>query len=211
MLLERSADQRSHTSCILPRMTLVFRTMNSRILMLLYLLFLQTGGAFALNLNETVLDFWNKDKGLPQNAVYSITQTKDGYLWFGTEEGLARYDGVRFTLFNRRNLPFLKHNFVLSVREASDGSLWMGTFGGGVARWKGQEYSTLTTKDGLKDDIVTSVYQGSDGSIWISTMGGLSRWKENQLKSFHMPSRTVSALVQDTSGNLWVATDLGLV
>lgn len=181
------------------------------LVLLLCILFWESSGVFAFDLKDTVQDFWNKDNGLPQNAVYSITQTRDGYLWFGTEEGLVRFDGVRFTLYNRRNTPLLKHNFVLAFHEAIDGSRWIGTFGGGVARWKGDSSFILTSKNGLADDVVNSVYESADGSIWICSMGGLNRWKEGKLTSFRLPSSTINAAVQDSNGNLWIATDRGLV
>jgi len=62
--------------------------------------------------------------GLPQTSVYSIAQTKDGYLC-GHGAGLARFDGVRFVVFNRKNTPALPANYVHRLLGARDGSLWM--------------------------------------------------------------------------------------
>src|SRR5579871_3200833 len=59
---------------------------------------------------QYVIDYWTTDKGLPQNSVLSIQQTPDGYLWFTTFDGLVRFDGVRFTVFNKGNSPGLTSN-----------------------------------------------------------------------------------------------------
>src|SRR5262249_31316654 len=57
-------------------------------------------------------DVWQTEQGLPQNSVNAIVQSRDGYLWMGTQEGLVRFDGVKFTVFNRRNTPELRSNHV---------------------------------------------------------------------------------------------------
>src|SRR5918996_1636571 len=141
-------------------------------------------GAFGLDLHKTVLDFWNKENGLPQNSVYAITQSRDGYIWMATQEGLVRYDGVRFSLFNRKNIPALKQNYVVSILQASDDSMWLGTFGGGVTRLNENHSTTITTQEGLADDIVNDVFESSDRSVWICSMGGLNRWKDGKLMSY---------------------------
>src|ERR1043165_4445690 len=75
---------------------------------------------------EYRFDVWTADSGLPQNSVRAIVQTRDGYLWVGTLDGLARFDGVRFTVFNRANSPGLSGNRITALHEAADGALWMG-------------------------------------------------------------------------------------
>ncbi|MCI0411752.1 histidine kinase [bacterium] len=169
-------------------------------------------GVFAVDLHNTVLDFWNKGNGLPQNSVYAITQSRDGYLWLATQEGLVRYDGVRFSLFNRKNIPALKQNYLTAILEASDNNMWLGTFGGGVTRsGAGVSPATITTHEGLADDIVNDVFEASDHSIWICTMGGLNRWKEGKLKLYTLPHRRVSSIAEGPAGTLWIGTDGGLV
>ena len=70
--------------------------------------------------------------GLPQSSAEALVQTQDGYVWIGTQEGLVRFDGARFTTYDRRNTPELRHNSILSLAEAPDGTLWAGTNGGGI-------------------------------------------------------------------------------
>ena len=59
---------------------------------------------------QTRVDTWTTDNGLPQNSVTALTQTPDGYIWLTTQEGLVRFDGVRFTVFNRSNTPAITNN-----------------------------------------------------------------------------------------------------
>src|SRR5262245_26419264 len=75
---------------------------------------------------------WGAGQGLPQTSVVAIHQTRDGYLWLGTQEGLVRFDGVRFAVFDKRNTPELRHGYVSSLLEDRAGSLWIGTVGGGL-------------------------------------------------------------------------------
>src|SRR6185503_10523171 len=88
-------------------------------------------------LTQYVHDNWQTDQGLPQNTVQAICQTRDGYLWVGTQEGLVRFDGVRFTLFDKRNTPALTNHFILSIHEDRQGSLWVGVRGPGLVRLRG--------------------------------------------------------------------------
>src|SRR6185295_2656385 len=81
-------------------------------------------------------DWWEIEQGLPQSTVHAIAQTRDGYLWVGTQEGLARFDGLRFTVFDKRNTPEISHDFIRALLEGRDGSLWIGTMGGGLGRFK---------------------------------------------------------------------------
>ena len=72
---------------------------------------------------------WHVADGLPQDNVVSIAQTPDGYLWLGTEEGLVRFDGLRFTVFDRSNTPELKSNDIYALLVDRTGNLWIGTGG----------------------------------------------------------------------------------
>ena len=75
-------------------------------------------------LSDFVHRFWQDKDGLPENNVLAIAQTADGYLWVATEEGLARFDGVQFTVFSKRNTPAIKNNVVTSlVADGADESL----------------------------------------------------------------------------------------
>ena len=88
--------------------------------------------------SQYVLDSWQLDKGLPQNSPMSLAQTRDGYLWVGTQEGLARFDGVRFVVFDRRGTPQLGSNLITALLADSHDRLWIGTSAGPTLLVAGQ-------------------------------------------------------------------------
>src|SRR5918994_1708166 len=95
-------------------------------------LLITTGKAPALDPNKAItqyqLDVWTERNGLPQGSVQAITQTKDGYLWIGTRDGLARFDGVTFTVFRAEANEGLAANDIRALGEDRKGRLWVGTF-----------------------------------------------------------------------------------
>jgi ligand-binding sensor domain-containing protein len=97
---------------------------------------------------------WQTDSGLPQNSATAIAQTPDGYLWLGTEEGLVRFDGIRFTIFDVHNTPQLRSDQVSSLLVDTKGDLWIGANGGGLTRLSHGEFSSFSTANGLSSDAV---------------------------------------------------------
>ena len=80
-------------------------------------------------------DVWQREDGLPQNSVKAILQTRDGYLWLATEEGLARFDGVRFTVFDSTNTPEMRVRFVNALARRRRGRPLDRHHGGGLLRY----------------------------------------------------------------------------
>jgi PAS domain S-box-containing protein len=159
-------------------------------------------------------EVWQSEQGLPQNAVQALAQTRDGYLWLGTQEGLARFDGVRFTVFNRRNTPELKHNNIQSLLESRDGSLWIGT-SDGLTRLKDRTFTTFTTDEGLSNNYITSLFEDAAGKLWIGTSGGGLNLFQNAgflhyTTKEGLANDVVSAIHADHAGNLWIGTNEGL-
>jgi ligand-binding sensor domain-containing protein len=115
--------------------------------------------ALALNprraLTQYTRTLWTQENGLPQDTVRAITQTKDGFLWLGTDEGLAEFDGYDFVDFNKEN-GALPNNSIAALWASSDGSLWIGT-PGGLTRYKDRKFTTFTKKDGLPDTFINSI------------------------------------------------------
>jgi signal transduction histidine kinase/ligand-binding sensor domain-containing protein len=126
-------------------------------------------------------DVWTTDHGLPQNSVYNITQTRDGYLWFTTLDGLVRYDGVRFTVFDKSNSPGMAGNRLTCLFEDSDGALWMGTEDAGVTRYAQGAFTTLTTSDGLPHNEIHDIQADHSGGLQITTRDGLAFWRDGRL------------------------------
>ncbi len=123
-------------------------------------------------ITQYVHDTWQIEDGLPQNSVLAIVQTRDGYLWLGTQEGLVRFDGVRFEVFDKTNTKEIQDNDILALHEDREGSLWIGTFGGGLNRFKDGRFTAYTPKEGLSNNRVRSIYEDREGSLWIGTIGG---------------------------------------
>src|SRR5215470_2260448 len=119
---------------------------------------------------------FTSDNGLPQNSVYAIDQTPDGYLWIATRDGLVRFDGHRMTVFNHAEVPELLSNRILAVYAARDGSLWIGTEDGGVTLMKDGAFRSFGVADGVPDVAVGAIREDRDGRIWIATARGPARF-----------------------------------
>ncbi|MFP5230039.1 MAG: two-component regulator propeller domain-containing protein, partial [Acidobacteriota bacterium] len=121
---------------------------------------------------------WTSETGLPQNSVHAIAQTTDGYLWLGTEEGLARFDGTHFTIYNRENSDGLTSDYIQALAAGPDGSLWIGT-DSGLAHYSldpgnpaSGRFHTLTAADGLAGNSVTTLCEDRTGDLWVGTTRG---------------------------------------
>ncbi len=164
---------------------------------------------------DYLYDSWQRQDGLPQISVTAIVQDLRGYLWIGTGEGLARFDGESFTVLDRRNTPQLPSNDVRALLADRDGSLWIATRRG-LARRTRDRLVAYTVADGLIHDDVRCLFQSGDGSLWIGTAGGLGR-RDNTTGAFEafgaehgLRQLAVSAITADRSGVLWIGTDGGL-
>jgi ligand-binding sensor domain-containing protein/signal transduction histidine kinase len=186
--------------------------------LLIPVLLLCAGSAGGLDPGRAASEFarraWQTDSGLPQNTVHSIAQTGDGYVWVATEEGLARFDGLSFRIFDRQNTPALKSNDVRALLAAGKaGDLWVCT-AAGVALLAEGEWRTFTTADGLASDDVANAYEDRAGTIWFATSAGLSRYAGGKFTSFTtkegLTGGGVLSVAEDLEGNLWVGTDEGL-
>jgi len=161
-------------------------------------------------LTQARLSVWTTDSGLPQSSIYAIVQTRDGYLWMGTEEGLARFDGVRFVVFDRQNAPSLRNAFVSSLFEAADGTLWIGTYGGGLARMRNGHIEAFRP-DLLGTDRIREMYATRDGTMFVATAGGgLLRIKGEEVTRFTMrdglPIDRLWEIEDDGDGGMWIST-----
>jgi len=178
-------------------------------------------------ITQYLLDHWDARDGLPQNSVYAIAQTPDGYLWLGTEEGLARFDGVRFTVYNSRNVPGLTANFIWSLLEDRRGNLWIGTNDGGLNRFDRatetfQAYRHNPDKPASPaENNIRCLFEDRSGALWLGTNSqGLDRFDPASGQFAHFPPAPadpsglsdgqVLSIVQDTSGAIWAGTIDGL-
>jgi signal transduction histidine kinase/ligand-binding sensor domain-containing protein len=122
------------------------------------------------------VETWTTATGLPQNTIYSILQTRDGYIWFTTLDGLVQYDGVRFKIYNRENgAGGINSNRFTSLYESADGTLWAGTEDGGLTRYRDRTFKTYTVNDGLPHNGVWAMRDDGSGGLIVSTNTGPAR------------------------------------
>jgi signal transduction histidine kinase/ligand-binding sensor domain-containing protein len=150
---------------------------------------------------------WTQQKGLPQDTIRAIAQTADGYLWLGTDEGLARFDGYDFTIFNKTNGD-LPSNSITALAAAPGGALWIGT-PDGLTELNAGRFRTYTRQQGLPDDAVSSLFIDHTGALWIVAGIDLSCFERGKFTNFKpgrdMPVASFRAVAEDHSHNLWVA------
>ncbi len=166
-------------------------------------------------ISNYIHDVWTTDQGLPQNSTQVIAQTADGYLWLGTQQGLVRFDGLRFTLFDPSSDPSLGMTFISALYKARDGSLWIGGYDGRVYQFRGNTFNVITVPQKLSGNTVNSFFEDDVGSLWLgSNGGGLYRLERGQLGNVvdarGIPGDNVTALCGDSQHGLWVGTQSAL-
>jgi diguanylate cyclase (GGDEF)-like protein len=163
-------------------------------------------------LTQARLTIWTTESGLPQNTVDAIAQTRDGYLWMGTEEGLVRFDGVRFVASDRQSAPALRSAFISSLFEAPDGTLWIGTYGGGMARLRNGRIEPFHAEQ-LANDRMREMLATPEGVFVATAGGGLLRIAGDRVTRYTtrdgLPTDRIWTLEPDGAGGLWVATHGG--
>lgn len=166
-----------------------------------------------LSLSQLLHEKWQTEQGLPQNAVHCLAQDLDGFIWFGTENGLVRFDGVRFEVFSETSEPSVPHNFVSSLLVSKDGTLWAGTRTGGFWRYRGGNFDQPFPA--LAQAEVWAMAETADGKVWVGTKTGLySLGSDGTARHFGakegLPTEHISAL-HASGEDLWIGTRQGEV
>ena len=176
--------------------------------------------SFALDPNKPITDYihdiWTVDQGLPHSTIRGIAQTKDSYMWFGTHEGLARFDGRYFTVFNHNNAPALKGDGISTLQASADGSLLIGLRDGGLVRHKANSFAPVVFSGDALPGTVSVIAEGARGAIWMgSSHAGVARVVDGVSRVFTtkdgLPSNAVAAIYLEDAGDAWVGTFAGLV
>jgi ligand-binding sensor domain-containing protein/signal transduction histidine kinase len=148
---------------------------------------------------------WQMQDGLPRDTVYSIAQSKDHYLWIGTIGGLARFDGSRFTTYDRSNTTAFLDDNILSLFAATSGDLWIGTVRGGLVQFSNGQFRRLA---GEPTGPIHSILQDASGLIWVGGEAGLFQARNGRLVRWAGPNAFaamgVTALYEDAGRQLWV-------
>ena len=175
-------------------------------------------------------DHLSVEDGLSQSIVICILQDSQGFMWFGTEDGLNQFNGYSFTHYrNNPNDPTsISGNWILSMLEDHRGRLWIGTKEDGLNLYipNTDQFISFANVPGdstsLSDNEISAIFQDRNGTIWIGTRnGGLNKFDENESTFYHyqndpanpnsLSSNAVTAILEDQAGMLWIATrDNGL-
>src|SRR5579883_3265370 len=164
-------------------------------------------------LSQYTRTVWTQAQGLPQDTVRAITQTPDGYLWLGTNEGLARFDGYEFATFTKDRAA-LPTNPISTLWAARNGDLWIGT-AAGLGLYSGGQFRTFTEKDRIPSGTVTSITEDREGVIWMAVGGRLVRLVGKTFEAYGQadlaPVQSVQAVYGDREGQLWIGGIGGVV
>jgi len=167
----------------------------------------------SLKTSQYTLDQWQIPEGLPQNAAQTIARTPDGYLWIGTQEGLARFDGVRFVVFDRSNEIAIHDNTITVLHVDRAGRLWIGTQDG-MAVLENGRFKPYDAVAALAHVPILSILEDHTGCLWVGTDKGLVAIDQQQRArvfgtSDGLRDAGIRTLLEDRSGMIWVATATG--
>jgi len=154
-------------------------------------------------LRNEVLSTWTTEQGLPQNFVTALAQTPDGFLWVGTLNGLARFDGVHFRGFEKDAPPELQERILKLVRDKDDG-IWIASTTG-LFHYTHNRFVTISIP-GNSHALIQALARARDGGVWIVSNDRLMRTRGDALEAVPLPSNThpVRDLFENTDGTLWI-------
>ena len=178
-----------------------------------------TGSALdsSRSLTQYVHRIWTTQQGLPSGTIYDIWQTRDGFLWLGTQTGLVRFDGVRFTAAETLYPGLPENLWIRSGFEDADGALWVATNDSGVFRLGAGSVTHYSTKEGLPSDQLYCLIPGAQGSSWACTGKGLAKLSsgaqlsggkiETPYGGSRLGTETVRAACVAPDGKVWAGID----
>jgi PAS domain S-box-containing protein len=134
-----------------------------------------------------LIDRWEIEDGLPENSATAMAQTPDGYLWFGTFNGLVRFDGVKFTVFNPKNTPALANEGIVNLHCDRGGRLWVSTYQGLTVLQDG-EWRQVTKDDGRASNYARTITERTNGDILFTGFAGtVFEFSEGRLTELPSP------------------------
>ena len=183
-----------------------------RRLAMIFCLMIASSGVASLGTSRYATHSWRREDGLPQNSVTAVVQTRDGYLWLSTYNGLARFDGVRFTVFDNTSNPELRNSRITSLYEAPDGVLWIGHENGEVTRYRNGRFTAVPYYAAWSGGKICGMGTDTDGDVWLFNDDGLlARVRDGCVLSAPRGAmHHLSIFVCSPGGTLWLARD-GLV
>jgi signal transduction histidine kinase/ligand-binding sensor domain-containing protein/CheY-like chemotaxis protein len=151
---------------------------------------------------------WTVKDGLPVNSINALLQDRTGYIWAATFDGLVRFDGVRFTVFNSTNSEELPSNRIIQLKQGPDGTLWLLTEQTHLVRFRDGHFTNVAFEGGKASAGVGTLMVDSLGGVWVGTPDGL--WTVRRDRLYRVGRGTldarVTALLQRRDGSVWVGT-----
>lgn len=198
-----------------------FQSLSNAFICLLMLLLLTTQFTLeAVKPDRAISQYqfrnWNMESALPSNSVFSIVQSKDGFLWLGTQGGLVRFDGVTVDVYSKSNTPQLNDNVCRALYQGEDGSLWIGTAAGGLVRYRDGRFASFPVDAHPSLSRINTINQDQAGNVWIGSLShGLTCLNDRGFTTYTMdngfPENQVRALVKDVNGSLWTLSDRRII
>ena len=197
-----------------PRVYPLIHRMPRRPHILLAIVLVAASAALALEPSRRAdlypVDVWRD--GLPQYTIQAIEQDRSGYLWFGTFEGLVRFNGLRFDVFDER-MPGIGTSQIRALR-LDRGVLWVGTTGAGLLQLRNGVPVPFRGSRPLPNENVSALFTARDGSLWVATRSGVARVRGSQVETWGvgegLPHGNALAVAEDARGTIYVGTDGGL-
>jgi len=164
----------------------------------------------AASAGDYLIDITTGEKGLPNSSVTAIAQTADGYLWVGTYNGLARFDGERFVKYYPENTPALRHARIRRLVTGSDGTLWISAHDGSITSFRNGKFSLEWVGDGVADSAATLISSRSNRPTFLLRTGEFIRRSERNGTNYWEVVRPPSAgpgqqVAEDATGTIWCA------
>jgi ligand-binding sensor domain-containing protein/signal transduction histidine kinase len=159
------------------------------------------------------VDVWTTDEGLPQGTVTSIAQTGDGYLWLGTQNGLVRFDGVSFKVFNQDNVPAIKNNRIVQLCVDRLNRLWIGAEQGDLVCFQNGQFTSFDMPGkGTAFNYARMFCDDAEGGLWtVSCEWQLTHLADNQFAvpsaNWNLSGIRPDAVASDQLGRVWVGTE----
>ncbi|MCK5701168.1 MAG: hypothetical protein KAI29_08450, partial [Cyclobacteriaceae bacterium] len=156
------------------------------------------------------MDQWTGRDGLISNNLTSVSQSSRKFIWITSFNGIIRFDGVNFKLYDKHNLPFLSSNGFYSSFEDSKGNLWFTSQSSGIIKYVDNKFYQILTKDQTSLS-VRCINEDNDGNLWLGTNSdGVYVLKDSVLKKVDFEEFGMSQILDieiDPKGNVWFATN----